>query len=89
VFEEILTWPGDDDYRQTLVLHLQRDGYSIDDRGRIRGGSVAAFAEIPLDQLSDPSSIYEHLERSARFGPVPMSRDITSARSEGFEPPTF
>jgi hypothetical protein len=65
VFEEVLTWSADGEYRQTLVRHLQRDGFAVDDRGRIRGGSAAALAEIPLDQLSDPSSIYEHLERIA------------------------
>jgi hypothetical protein len=63
VFEEKLTWTADGDYRDTLVRHLQRDGYTLGDRGRIRGGSAAALAEIPLEQLSDPSSIYEHLAR--------------------------
>jgi hypothetical protein len=65
VFEEILEWTSDGDYRANLVRHLQRDGFTVDDRGRIRGGSATALAEIPLDQLSDPSSIYEHLERIA------------------------
>lgn len=65
VFEQILEWSPEGDYRENLVRHLQRDGYAVDDHGRIRGGSAAALAEIPLEQLSDPSSIYEHLERIA------------------------
>jgi hypothetical protein len=64
-FEEILRWVPDDDGRENLVRHLARDGYTVDPQGRIRGGSAAALAEIPLDQLTDPSSIYEHLERIA------------------------
>lgn len=65
VFEEILRWPDEGDYRDNLIRHLQRDGYVVDRLGRIRGGSAAALAEIPLDHLRDASSIYEHLERIA------------------------
>jgi hypothetical protein len=65
VFEEILRWTEEGEYRNNLVRHLRRDGYLVDAQGRIRGGSAAALAEIPLDRLTDPSSIYEHLERIA------------------------
>ncbi len=65
VFEEILRWVSDGEYRENLVRHLRRDGYTVDPQGRIRGGSAAALGAIPLDQLTDPSSIYEHLDRIA------------------------
>lgn len=65
VFEEILRWPADAEYRENLIRHLRRDGYAVDDLGRIRGGSAAALADIPLDQLKDASAIYEHLDRIA------------------------
>lgn len=61
----ILRWPAEGEYRDNLIRHLQRDGYVVDELGRIRGGSAAALAEIPLDHLRDASSIYEHLERIA------------------------
>ncbi len=64
-FEEILRWVPDSDGQENLLRHLRRDGYTVDPQGRIRGGSAAVLAEIPLDQLTDPSSIYEHLERIA------------------------
>ena len=50
---------------ENLIRHLRRDGYTVDDLGRIRGGSAAALADIPLDQLKDASAIYEHLDRIA------------------------
>jgi hypothetical protein len=65
VFEQILTWTGEGDNRDNLIRHLRRDGYTVDKQGRIHGGSAATLAEIPLDKLTDPSSIYEHLERIA------------------------
>lgn len=48
VFEEI-HWVSDGEYRDNLVRHFRRDGYTVDPQGRIRGGSAAALAEIPLD----------------------------------------
>lgn len=63
-FETILEWT-DGDYRDNLVRHLRRDGYTVDDSGRILGGSATSLAEIPLEELTDSSSIIEHLERIA------------------------
>jgi hypothetical protein len=65
VFEQILGWIPDDaaDYGRTLIGLLRRDGYHVDDRGRIRGGSAAALAELPLEALTDPGAILEHLDR--------------------------
>ena len=56
VFEEILRWPTDEEYRNNLVRHLRRDGYSVEHDGRIRVGSAHGLAEIPLHHLSEPSS---------------------------------
>ena len=65
VFEEILRWPTDEEYRNNLVRHLRRDGYSVEDDGRIRVGSAHGLADIPLHHLSELSSILEHLDRIA------------------------
>jgi hypothetical protein len=66
VFEQILGWvPADADYRQTLIRLLQRDGYRVDEHGRIWGGSTAALAELPLEALTEPGAILEHLDRIA------------------------
>lgn len=65
VLEEILRWPPDEDYRENLFRHLRRDGFAVDSEGRIRGHSAAALTEIPLEHLTDASSIYEHLDRIA------------------------
>lgn len=69
VFEELLSWCSDNEYgnpqREQLTRHLRRDGYQVDEEGRIRGSVASKLAEIPLDALSDPKSILEHLERIA------------------------
>lgn len=63
-FESILDWTDGED-RRNLVRHLRRDGYAVDDNGAILGGSATALSEIPLDELTDASSINEHLSRIA------------------------
>lgn len=67
VFEELLSWCADNEYgtpqREQLSRHLRRDGYSIDGDGRIQGSVASKLAEIPLEGLSEPKSILEHLER--------------------------
>jgi hypothetical protein len=65
VFEQVLEWAPEGEYRDNLTRHLRRDGYVVDERGRIRGGSASALADIPLERLTDPSAIYEHLDRIA------------------------
>lgn len=64
-FEQILEWVGDGEYRDGLVRHLRRDGYEVDDSGRIHGGAIAELADIPLEVLADAASIREHLDRIA------------------------
>ncbi|MBA2281314.1 MAG: abortive infection family protein [Acidimicrobiia bacterium] len=81
VFEQIHSWTIEGDYRDSLVRHLRRDGYDVDESGRIRGGSAATLADIPLEQLSDPSSIYEHLERIAASTDSDPGVAISGARA--------
>ena len=50
---------------QHLVRHLRRDGYSVEDDGRIRVGSAHGLADIPLHHLSELSLILEHLDHIA------------------------
>ncbi len=64
-FEEILTWASDEG-KAKLTGYLRRDGFDVDDEGRIRSSAVATLAEVPLSSLSDPSAILEHLDRIAR-----------------------
>lgn len=64
VFETILEW-ADGDYHDNLVRHLERDGFTVYESGRILSGSATSLAEIPLEELADASSIIEHLERIA------------------------
>lgn len=62
-FEEILGWTVEGDYRDNLIRHLRRDGYTVDEDLRIRGGTSAALAELPLEGLSDATAIREHIDR--------------------------
>ncbi len=64
-FEEILSWTDEGEYRDNLIRHLEREGYSVDANLRIQSSSAASLADIPLEVLSDPSSIREHMERIA------------------------
>jgi len=40
VFEQILSWTIEGDYRDNLVRHLRRDGYDVSESGRIRGARL-------------------------------------------------
>ena len=77
----MLGWVADDEHRDSLERHLRRDGYAVDDHGRIRGGVTTALAEIPLDQLTDSSSIYEHLERIAASTDADPGLAISGAKA--------
>lgn len=79
-FETILAWT-DGDYRDNLARHLQRDGYTVDDSGRILGGSASSLADIPLEQLTDSSSIIEHLERIASSTDADPALAISGAKA--------
>ena len=67
VFEEILGWlDADNEYaakrREQLSRQLARDGFAVDDTGRIRT-SVHAASGLDLSGLREPDAILEHLER--------------------------
>jgi hypothetical protein len=67
VFEEILGWlNGNDEYgdkrKEQLSRHLARDGYEVDDTGRIRT-SILVASSLDLSGLREPDAILEHLER--------------------------
>jgi hypothetical protein len=67
-FEEIYTWDDGewaDGVRERLRVLLERDGYRIDARGRIRSAPIVDANALPLDSLRDPSAILDHLERIA------------------------
>ena len=64
VFEEIYSW-ADEPAQIQLAGYLRRDGYEVDDRGRIRRTAPDALLELSLAQLKDPAAVQEHLDRLA------------------------
>lgn len=80
VFEEIYDWGGEQD-RLGLARHLKRDGYLIDDAGRIRPTAGPSPAELPLGQLRHPSALLEHLDRLTRLGDTDPPLAVTGAKS--------
>jgi hypothetical protein len=71
VFEEILSWLDKDngfgvERTAQLVRHLERDGYAVDDSGRIRSSVLSSTtADLNLAGLRQPAAIIEHLDRIA------------------------
>lgn len=80
-FEEILSWAGDDDYRARLIGYLRRDGYDVDERGRIVPSAMVQLAELPLGELRDPSAITEHLDRIGRAADGDPALAISGAKA--------
>jgi hypothetical protein len=67
-FEEVMRWgTGEyaDDARGNLRRHLARDGFAVDDDGRIISSAATSLSAIPLESLKDPAAIMEHLDRIA------------------------
>jgi hypothetical protein len=64
VFEHMLTWASED-ATAYLRRHLERDGFIVDGSGRIRAGAASTLSTVPLENLTDPSAIYDHLQRLA------------------------
>lgn len=84
-FEQMLTWVAAE-YEETatrpLRKLLERDGYVVDANGRIRGRAAAsALATVPLQNLSDASGIYEHLERLAEAADGDPAAAISGAKA--------
>ncbi|MYH73135.1 MAG: abortive infection family protein [Acidimicrobiia bacterium] len=84
VFEEVWSWGEgvEAEYRERelakMLRLLDKDGYTIDDRGRIRPARLPRLAELPLEHLDDPASIEEHL---GRLDPDDPPLAISSAKS--------
>ncbi|MBK6871327.1 MAG: abortive infection family protein [Kineosporiaceae bacterium] len=71
----------DPEYRKTAYEAIERDGYKVDDEGRIGGGPVASLREGALASLSDPTAIREHLDRITRaIGAGDPAQAIGSAK---------
>lgn len=85
VFEELLSWCGDDEYgnrqREQLTRHLRRDGYSVDEDGRIRGSVASSLADLPLEGLREPKSILEHLDRISNTTDTDPALAISGAKA--------
>lgn len=80
VFESILGWT-DDETRGDLARQLRRSGLLVDDNGRITLASTTSLVELPLDELSDPASIVEHLERIAASSDSDPGLAISGAKA--------
>ncbi len=85
VFEQMLAWCEDDEFgrpqRESLIGLLERDGYSVTPDGRIQASDAARLAEIPLDGLTDPRSIIEHLDRISAVTDADPALAISGARA--------
>jgi hypothetical protein len=80
VFESILQWT-EGEYRDNLVRHLQRAGFSVDEVGRISDGTAGALLDLTVDQLKDPASIIEHLDRIAASSDDDPALAISGAKA--------
>lgn len=56
----------DREYLGTVMMMLERDGYRLQEDGRITGGPVVVVREGALSGLTDPTAIREHLDRISR-----------------------
>lgn len=80
VYEAVLApYPeGDPD---GLIGYLRRDGYTVDDHGRIRNAVVTNLATMPLHLLSNASAIHEHMDRIAECTDTDPAQAISGAKS--------
>lgn len=96
VFETILSWVPDSEpyypgYGAPLFVehpeserirkHLRRDGYDVDDDGRIVSAAARVLVQLPLDQLRDASAIQEHLDRLSAAADADPALAISSAKA--------
>lgn len=86
-FETILSWTASEltpqmkDSRETLLRLLARDGFSVDDMGRINGGRLTTPGDLSHGLLSDSAAIIEHLERLNRATDAKPSEIISAAKA--------
>lgn len=87
VFDEILSWVAEGADRDKIIQMLGRDGYTVDDLGRISGGPGAFEIDIPLEGLTGPTSILEHLDRIASTTDTDPGVAISGAKALYRKPP--
>lgn len=80
VYEGILA-DAEEEPRERLTRLLRRDGFAVDQQGRIRSSVASGLAEMPVHLLSDASSIYEHMERIAGCTDSDPPQAISGAKS--------
>ncbi len=85
-FDEVLSWGlADNEYTEKALARVRRtlehDGYTVDDERRIMHISTRPLAELPLEQLRDPSAIEEHLRRLDSTGDADPPLAISSAKA--------
>ncbi|HWC11755.1 MAG TPA: abortive infection family protein [Acidimicrobiales bacterium] len=64
-----------------LLGYLGRDGFTVDDKGRIRASVAVNLAEMPVHLLSDASAIYEHIDRIGKCTDTDPGQAISGAKS--------
>ena len=86
VFEDMLTWGQDNPwFNKNSLPKIRRlfeyDGYLVDDQLHIGPIESWPMAELPLDQLRDPSAIREYLDRLTAVGDNDPPLAISYAKS--------
>lgn len=79
-YEAVLSEMSPED-RQPYNDLLSRDGYAVDERGRIRTSLAAGLAAMPAHLVSDASAIYEHMDRIAESADADPAQAISGAKS--------
>lgn len=86
-FETILSWTASEvtpqmkQSRENLVRLLARDGFSVDEMGRISGGQLTTPGDLNHGLLSDSAAIIEHLERLNRASDAKPGEIISAAKA--------
>lgn len=85
VFEEMLSWaigePQGAKAVATLKRCLDRDGYAVDEEGKIRPILSRPIRDLPLETLRDSSAIEEHLARLDATGDSDPALAISSSKA--------
>lgn len=80
VYEAVLA-PYSEGDPEGLIAYLIRDGFTVDDRGRIRTSAATNLAKMPVHLLSDASSIYDHMDRIGECTDTDPAAAISGAKS--------
>ena len=86
-FETVLSWTVDGataylkQSRGNLIRLLARDGYVVDEMGRITGGPTPVVGDLGLEHLRDPTAVLEHLNRLERANDMTPGELISAAKA--------